>query len=270
MSNRTFGIFISRPHAPLVSLSVLMVIVLARLGQSAILSTTNYFLSAQFRNPVHTTPFSISQVEVTDHQADNDESASFWKIDMSQCMSLVLLTQEGGIGNQLVQLQFNVADVILPQLYENKGPCRRVVHADAIEMFGQCYEVNIHLTNRGDFYRCRQSFPDDRIAYRMCVWHTDNVQTNATVTVTASAGVIEKGDAVTVKMFDKPNCVVPRDMGTLVVIAEEHEEETEEEKEEEEEEKEEEDRKALSFQLDDDVPEETDLSPAAPSTEPGL
>lgn len=272
MSRRGLIFTISETYVLINLVFVLMILVLAQPSQSAIQSSINQFFSTHNVNHMSTEPFSTGLVVKTGHMSEPVERARFWKIDMSQCMSLVLLKAKSASGNQQVQLQFKVNESVLSHMYENRGPCRRVVHADAMEMFGLCYEVNIHVTNRGDFHRCKKRFPADRVAYRMCVWNTNNVETSATVPVPGGVGVVKAGDKVSVKMFDKPNCVVPRDMGTLVVIAEDPSDEDEDVDDNRDEDKEEvEEVPNVSGSLVyDSLPQNADITPAPPTNEPGL
>lgn len=168
---------------------------------------------------------------LTQHQAQgpsggngNNEGATFKTIDLSKCMELVLLEKQSPTRRQLVQLHFKVKTAILPHFYKNEGPCRRIIHADSVEMFGQCYEMDIHVGNAEDFKRCKQRHPGtdrpSRMAYKQCVWNVRNVRSRATGPVPENAGFVSVGDRVVVKMYDKPTCSYPLDMGTLVVKTE--------------------------------------------------
>lgn len=203
--------------------SALLFAALLHTGQSTLLPASDNYES-WFQKHADTTLLTQHQGESFSSRNGKAEPDNFKTINLSKCMKLLLLENESPTGRQLVQLHFNVKQAILSHFYKNEGPCRRIIHADSLEMFGQCYEMDIHIGNSEDFKRCKQRNPgtdrDSRMAYKRCVWNVRNVRTTATGPVPENAGEVEVGDTVIVKLYDKPTCSYPHDMGKLVVKAE--------------------------------------------------
>lgn len=150
---------------------------------------------------------------LSDHQTT---SSMFAQVNLSQCMTLYLLPSlaDTPANKQRFKLDFQVRKAILPHFYKNKGPCRRVVHADALQLFGRCFEIDIHVGNQTDFEKCRSASN-----YRRCVWHVGNILTNTILTVPVPQGRprVKQGDKTTIRLFDKPKCKIPETMATLTV-----------------------------------------------------
>lgn len=149
----------------------------------------------------------------SDHQST---SSMFAQLNLSQCMTLYLLPSLADTppNQQRFKLDFHVRKAILPHFYANKGPCRRFVHADALQLFGRCFEIDIHVGNQMDFDNCR-SAPN----YRRCVWNVGNILTNTVLTVPVPPGRprVKQGDKTIIRLFDKPRCMIPEAMATLTV-----------------------------------------------------
>lgn len=214
----------SRPLLPILSLTLLVFTALLQTGQSSIPSLSEY--EHQLWRQKHADAPLLTQYHIQGQQSGNGQSNpdTFKKVNLPKCMTLTLLANESPTGRQLIRIHFNVRIAILPHFYKNKGPCRHIIHADSIEMFGQCYEMDIHVGSSEDFQRCKRRHPgtdhSSRLMYKRCVWNVRNVRTTATGPVPENAGIVQVGDNVVVKMYDKPRCSIPQDMGILVVKAE--------------------------------------------------
>lgn len=155
----------------------------------------------------------ISVSTQSDHQAS---SSMFAQLNLSQCMTLYLLPSSADTpaNQQRFKLDLSVRKAVLPHFYTNKGPCRRVVHADSLQLFGKCFEIDIHVGNQNDFDTCR-SAPN----FRRCVWNVGNILTNTILTVPVRPGRarVKQGDKTIIRLFDKPKCTKPESMATLTV-----------------------------------------------------
>lgn len=112
-----------------------------------------------------------------------------------------------------VQFHLLVRSRVLPDLYNRKGDCRRVVHADSVKLNGVCTNFDCHKDDFNLMVECKELSRQGRVKFDRCFWNKDNVTPMGIVGVKNAIS----GAKVWVQLFDKKNCVDRIEKGTITI-----------------------------------------------------
>lgn len=126
------------------------------------------------------------------------ETDDFSDSNLESCVMLINAT-EGG--DKVVMTIFR-DQLVLPHLYEGRGHCRKVVHADSVSVNGVCTNLDLHEDRYEDLKLCRRKFPIKSAAFKRCFWNRNNVSFGGPVNAT---GAFFNSDVI-VTIFDFKNC----------------------------------------------------------------